>query len=652
MQRNDDTGGEGQQPGTADDIAVRDAALMRPAIDALPQPFAYLDLDERHRLINRAYALWFGIDRQAAAGRRFRDVLGDTNHGVVRAHIAAALAGQTISAEHALTLKSGQLRYVSATYSPHREMGRILGAIVTFNDISAQKAAEEAWKATQEQLRSVLATAPDAVITIDQEGEIRSFSPTAERLFGYSSAEVIGQNVKILMPAPYREEHDGHLAQYRVTGQKHIIGVGRQVMAQRKDGQTFPMFLSVDEMLIDGRHMFTGVIHDLTEELSREEELRQAQKMEAIGQLTGGAAHDFNNILTIIMGNLEMLEAKLPDSEPARELLEQALEAADLGAQLTSRMLAFARRQPLEPTAVDINKLVLDVVDLLRRTLGAPVTVETILSTELKMAHADPTQLQNALLNIAINARDAMPDGGHLTIETEMAELDSDYARSRPDAQAGHYILLSVSDNGTGMSPETQMRAIEPFFTTKDVGSGSGLGLSMVYGFTKQSGGHLRIYSEVGIGTTISLYLPLAEEKLRPDDAAAARPEEYAGRGEMVLVVEDDERVRAVTVLRLKDLGYDVLEAEDGLAAMEILRQSHSIDLLFTDVVMPGGLLGEELVDLARTLRPGIKVLLTSGYTESAGTQSGVLAGGAPWLRKPYRKEELARKIRDVLDAR
>ena len=372
--------------------------------------------------------------------------------------------------------------------------------------------------------------------------------------------------------------------------------------------------------------------------------------MEAVGQLTGGVAHDFNNLLTVILGNLEMLEPRLAGDSQSGILLQEAMEAAELGAQLTERMLAFARRQPLEPTIIDLNALVRDMTDMLQRSLGASVEISTVLAKNLYRTKADPTQLQNALLNLCINARDAMPNGGKLSIETANTGIDEDYAKSRVEVTPGDYVMLSVSDNGTGMSQETLSRVLEPFFTTKEVGAGSGLGLSTIYGFSRQSGGHLRLYSELGVGTTVSLYLPRIDDEIAPD----ARPDEASGEpdtnSETILVVEDDYRVRRTTVARVRELGYNVLEAANGQTALELLRDNPAVDLLFTDVVMPGGMMGSALAEEALQMNPGLKVLFTSGYTEHAGVQAGAIKEGGDLLKKPYRRPELAAKLREILD--
>ena len=392
------------------------------------------------------------------------------------------------------------------------------------------------------------------------------------------------------------------------------------------------------------------ICRDVTEHRAAEEKLRQSQKIESLGQLTGGIAHDFNNLLTVILGNGEMLERDQTISPRGKQLAQTVMTAAERGADLTKRLLAFARRQPLEPQVIDVNKLIHGIEGLLRRTLNEDIDVEIAGAGGLWRSEIDPGQLEAALVNLAVNARDAMPDGGRLTIETANAILDDAYAEANNEVAAGQYIMISVTDTGTGMSKETLDRAFEPFFKTKGAAKGSGLGLSMVFGFVKQSGGHAKIYSELGEGTSVKLYLP----RSYATGEAAYRPGEKgpeASGTEHILVVEDDELVRQNVLHQLADLGYRVTGAENGKAAIEILKSSDDIDLLFTDVVMPGGMNGRQLAEAAAKLRPSLRILFTSGYTENAIVHQGRLDRGVHLLSKPYRREELAAKLRKVLDA-
>jgi PAS domain S-box-containing protein len=381
-----------------------------------------------------------------------------------------------------------------------------------------------------------------------------------------------------------------------------------------------------------------------------EEALRQAQKMETVGQLSGGIAHDFNNLLQIIHGNLSILEQSLPDDQVKwQRSVGNALKGAERAAALTQRLLAFSRRQPLDARPIDVNRLIADMSELLHRTIGETVTVRTILKPGLRLASVDRNQLENAILNLAINARDAMPNGGQLIVETSDVEIDEAYVRKNPEATPGRYIRVRVKDSGHGMDPRTLARAVEPFFTTKEVGKGTGLGLSMVYGFVKQSGGHISLHSEVDSGTTADIYLPRAAESALQSDAGLQPNKVPRGRGETILVCEDDEDVRRFTVETLADLGYTVIESQEATSAIAALIKASRIDLLFTDVVLPGGRTGADLARDARKIQPDLKVLFTTGYARSAlDDSSGERT--LELITKPFGVGDLARRLRKLLD--
>ena len=393
-------------------------------------------------------------------------------------------------------------------------------------------------------------------------------------------------------------------------------------------------------------------IAERTEQLRvNEEALRQSQKMEVVGQLTGGVAHDFNNLLQIIMGNLDTARRGLPEGSPrVSRALESAANGARRAASLTQRLLAFSRRQPLNPKPIDVNALVSGMSDLLHRTLGEVTDVLTVQGAGVWRIEADATELESAILNLALNARDAMPQGGRLTIETANADIDRAYAVLHAEVLPGQYVVISVSDTGTGMSEDAISRAFEPFFTTKPVGEGTGLGLSQVYGFVKQSGGHVKIYSELGQGTCVKIYLPRLHVSARieaPDEPPSA-PE--AAAEETILVVEDDDDVRAYSVEILRELGYRVIEAHDGPSALRLLERQFRVDLLFTDVVLPGGMTGAQVAAQARGAKPDLKVLFTTGYARNAIVHHGRLDQGVQLITKPFSMSDLAIRVRDVLD--
>jgi signal transduction histidine kinase/CheY-like chemotaxis protein len=394
-------------------------------------------------------------------------------------------------------------------------------------------------------------------------------------------------------------------------------------------------------------------VADRTAQLQEKEQaLRQSQKMEAVGQLTGGIAHDFNNLLQVILGNLESLQRHLPgDSGRLQRAANQAVNGARRAAALTQRLLAFSRRQPLDPKPIDVNSLVQGSSDLMHRTLGETIAIETVLGAGLWRVEVDPNELEAALLNLAVNARDAMPEGGKLTIETVNTHIDQAYAASHTEVLTGQYVAICISDTGVGMTVATVNQAFEPFFTTKPVGKGTGLGLSQVYGFVKQSGGHVKIYSEVGQGTTVKLYLPrLLTEPVAIESLESTLPAEGSTE-ETILVVEDDDDVRANSVESLREIGYRVIEAHDGPSALRLLERQMRVDLLFSDVVLPGGLTGAQVSAQARAMRPDLKVLFTTGYARNAIIHHGRLDKGVHLITKPFTLNDLAAKVRDVLDA-
>jgi signal transduction histidine kinase/CheY-like chemotaxis protein len=396
------------------------------------------------------------------------------------------------------------------------------------------------------------------------------------------------------------------------------------------------------------RHFFVG--RDLTEKLAAEAEFHQAQKMEAVGQLTGGIAHDFNNILTVITGTIGILAEAVADHPHLVSIAKLIDEAAERGASLTKHLLAFARKQPLQPREVDVNALVLETAKLLHPTLGEHIGIAPVLAENAWTALVDPNQLTTAILNLSLNARDAMPAGGKLTLETDNVYLDEAYASAHSEVAAGNYVMIAVSDTGSGIPAANLEKVFDPFFTTKDVGKGTGLGLSMVFGFVKQSNGHIKIYSEEGHGTTVKIYLPRATGLDQTATEVLVSPA-IAGGHEVVLVVEDDTLVRRYVVTQIRSLGYTTLEAGNAAEALDLIGNAAAIDLLFTDVIMPGAMNGRQLVDEALKRRPSLKTLFTSGYTENAIVHHGRLDTGVLLLAKPYRRSDLARMIRLALDS-
>jgi PAS domain S-box-containing protein len=480
----------------------------------------------------------------------------------------------------------------------------------------------------------------------DTGGAIRLVNPSFTRVFGYGEPEVLGESVAVLLESPGTWQ--GIVNARTAAGQNGAKPTAASL--RRKSGEVFPAE-TVAGAVTGSSGSELGclmLIHDVAVERRQEALLLKAQRLEAVGQLTGGVAHDFNNLLTVILGNIELLEPKLGD-DLSRSLATEAREAAEMGARLTDRLLTFARRQRLETQSLNLNEFVLGLIELLRRTIGAPIDLSTALAPDLWPTVADPGQVESAVLNLVLNARDAMPGGGRLVIETFNATLDAADAASAPDMAAGNYVVLSVGDTGHGMPPEVRARAFEPFFTTKGGGKGSGLGLATIYGFARQSGGNVTIYSEPGKGTTVSLYLPRAGGRGAGDGAPAVQAAVDAGHGETVLVVEDDDRVRRLTAARLKELGYRVLEAAHGAAALDLLRKTPGVEIVFSDLVMPGGMSGFDLARQVRERYPNMRLLLTSGYSAELMSQADIAQLDLQVLRKPYRQADLARAFRAAL---
>lgn len=525
-------------------------------------------------------------------------------------------------------------------------------ALVVARDTTESKRAREALKASEAAARSVLDSALDAYIRMNEQGRITAWNTMAEKTFGWTRSEAIDQPLAdLIIPPDQQKAHLTGLKRYLESGEGPILNRRTEVQALHRSGKTLPVEITVLPIEKDSGRDFSAFVRDLTGIKRAEAQFLQAQKMEAVGLLTGGVAHDFNNLLTVIIGNLEHALASGSTGSRHDEIIADALSAAEKGSALTHRLLAFSRQQPLQPVHTDLNAIVTGMIVMLRRTLGEDIEIEVKLDKQLWPELADTSQVENALLNLAINAREAMPAGGKLTIETLNTSLDESYTARNADVRPGDYVMLAITDTGAGMPPEIIERVFQPFFTTKVDGMGSGLGLSMIYGFARQSGGHVTIYSEVGHGTTVRLYLPRAPSSAEPPAPASdveRAPEGSAGN-EAILVVEDDASVRKLVVANLGQLGYRVLEAADGAAALKLLRGDANIDLLFTDVILPGGMNGRELADESRRLRPGLRVLFTSGYTQNSIVHQGKLDEGVHLLSKPYRREELSGKVREVL---
>ena len=549
-----------------------------------------------------------------------------------------AADGVPFDLELEMTTYGGRRLQVRAAGEAERDpSGRIRRLVGAFQDISEQKRLEAQRQQLADRLESTLANMSDAFLLVDREWRVVYVNRSAEQLVEQRREHLLGRVLWDEFPALDDTIAGEHYRHAMETGESVHFELYYEPLENWFEVNAYP---SEEGLAI----YFTTT----TEQRKLREQLQQVQRLESVGQLTGGIAHDFNNLLTVILGNAELLAESLADSEELAPIAGHIEAAATRGAELTRRLLAFARRQPLEPEPVDVNTAIRELEPLLRRALGEHVEIEVTRGAGLWPAMIDAGQFESALMNLAINARDAMPDGGRLTIETANVRIDDDYQGMHPDAKTGQYVLVAVSDTGTGIGEEDLGKVFEPFFTTKEKGRGTGLGLSMVYGFIKQSEGHVGIYSEVGEGTTVKLYLPRAHAGASTQKMSESLSNR--GRGEAVLVVEDDPAVRAFAVAALEKLGYRVQTASSGAEALAVLEGGASFDLLFTDVVMPGGMSGRELAGAATELRPGLKVLYTSGYTENSVVHHGRLDPDVQLLSKPYRRDELARRVRRVLD--
>lgn len=510
---------------------------------------------------------------------------------------------------------------------------------------------ERALRESEQQLRAIFDNNAEALIVSVEDGTIIELNRTAEKMFGYEHNELIGQNISVLMDEPDLISRDDNHHGYLNSSQMKITGTGQEVTAVRKGGKTFPALLGAGEFEYDGRRAFVGNISDLSEKKSLEVQLRRSQKMEAIGELTGGIAHDFNNLLGIITGNIDLARGAVTDNGLIMERLNRAQRAAERGAKLTHRLLSFSEQSVEASSPININRVIEEIQYLMGKSLTSRITLEKHLSEDLWLAEVDPNALEDVLINLAINARDAMPDGGKLIIETSNRILDQENIQHQINDPPGpEFVEISVTDTGSGIPDNIRERIFDPFFTTKKKGKGTGLGLSMAYGFAKRSNGHIAVYSEEGLGSTFKLYLPRSECQV-PEQETSKKIEHTLPNGsETVLIVDDEESFLDISSHVLTDLGYKTLCASNGDEALAILKGNSEIDLLFTDMVMPGSLNGLTLAHAARQLYPELRVLLTSGFAGKITEKNENDDLVRSMLRKPYHASDLAIRVRETLD--
>ena len=643
--------GEGRRAspatGVAEDITERtraEATIQRllTAVEQSPAAVVITDVTGNIEYVNRKFSDITGYAPDEALGRNPRFLQsGLTPLERYRELWATILSGVVWRGEVQNRRKTGEVYWNRATIAPVKDAaGTVTHFVALQEDVTEQKRAAEALRESEARYRAIADATFDGIL-LSRDGVILDANRGIAEIFGYDVTEIVGQTLD-RFAAPESREQVQRLFGATVEGVFEIVGL-------RTDGSKVRLECIVRNTTHEGQPARLTALRDVSQRQLLEAQLRQAQKMEAVGRLAGGVAHDFNNLLTVITSYSQLLMEDMGTADPRRADLEEIQKAAGGAATLTRQLLAFSRQQVLEPKVIDLDEVVAGAGKMLKRLIGDDIELVTVLAPDLGMVKADPGQVEQVIMNLAVNARDAMPDGGQLTIETTNVELGQEYAQEHLPVPPGSYVLFSVSDTGTGMDEATKARLFEPFFTTKEQGKGTGLGLATVYGIVKQSGGFIWVYSELGQGTTLKVYLPRVDEAVTGQTAPAS-PQSLHGT-ETILIAEDAAPVRSVAREVLRRHGYRVLAAADGPSALE-LAAAHPgpIDLLITDVIMPE-MSGRHLADRLKDLRTTLRVLFVSGYTDDAIVRHGILEPGIAFLQKPFTPESLARKVREVLDA-
>jgi PAS domain S-box-containing protein len=630
--------------------------LYEALVDAAPDALIVVDERGTIRIANRQAGTLFGYDVVDLVGRSVDLLVPDAIRTVHPAHRRRYMA-QPKTRPMGAQLKLSARRKDGTTFpvdislsSIETAEGLLVSAAV--RDISERVALEAKFE-------GLLDAAPDAIIAVDEQGLIRLVNRQAESLFGYDRSELIGSTLERLVPERVRLRHPGHREAYVHDPRTRPMGEGLNLAAVRKDGTEFPVDIALSSIRTSEGLLVSAAVRDMTARIEAERErqiiteelhearLRQAQRLETVGHLAGGIAHDFNNLLAVILNYADFLAEQLPEGQ-MRQDVDEIQRAASRAAELTRQLLIFARREVVKPELLELNAVVSGVEKVLRRTIGENVEFVTVLAPLLPSVRADPGQLEQVFLNLAVNARDAMPAGGRLVVETSDVTLDADYADEHPGVTPGRYVRLSVSDTGSGMSPEVVGRAFEPFFTTKPSGQGTGLGLATVYGIVTQAGGNVRIYSEPGHGTLVSIHIPAVDQPAIERSTQDLEPP-VKGNGETVLIVEDEPAVLLAAIRILGTNGYVALSQPAPAEAIAMLADGQRrIDVLLTDVVMPG-LSGIELARRARELRPGLRVVYMSGYSHEVIGHQGAIYADSALVQKPFTRKELLRTLRDAL---
>jgi two-component system cell cycle sensor histidine kinase/response regulator CckA len=570
-----------------------------------------------------------------------------------------AVAGQNLLVRNrsrpAPALELKLLRLDGASVDAEVAVDAIVGQgrksyLVVARDIAARKVAEAAQRESQARKSAMLESALDAIVTIDQEGRIFEWNPAAEKIFGYRRATVLGKELaQLIIPPSLREQHRQGLGRYLATGATSVLGKRTEMTALRADGKEFPVELSIARIAHDGPPIFTGFIRDITDRKHIEEQLRQIQKMDSIGRLAGGVAHDFNNLLAVMQGYLYIVLEREDLGEATRGDLNQILGAAERASNLTRQLLLFSRKQPAQLQPLYLNEAIDNLAKFLRRIIGEDIKLQIHSQSQLPQVEADLGMVEQVVMNLAVNARDAMPDGGFLTINTEGVTVESERALRNPEARMGKFVCLTVQDTGCGIPPEILTRIFEPFFTTKSVGKGTGLGLATVFGIVSQHRGWIEVESRTGAGTTIKVFLPASARAAAGTEKEQRRITLRRGSG-TILLVEDEIALRGLTRILLEEYGYRALEAGSGVEALSIWKnQRGKIDLLFTDMILPDGITGRELAKQLKARKPELKVIYTSGYALDLDRTGVILREGLNFLQKPSKAERIIQAVQDML---
>jgi len=650
--------------GTICDISVRKdsekhlaqmEARYRGLLEAAPDAMVVVDEEGSIVLLNVQAEKQFGYSRDELVGQKVKSIIPE---GFAERLIAdgtrtaaEALAQQIGTGIELLgRRKNGDEFPIEIMLSPLENTEGIL-VTAAIRNITLRKAAEQHLAQTEARYRGLLEAAPDGMVVVNLTGQIVLLNAQAEKQFGYHRDELLGQNVKNIIPEGFAERLISDALRTTAEAQAQQIDTGIELHGRRKEGTRFPIEIMLSPLETAEGVLITAAIRDISERKQLERQLHQSQKMEAVGQLTGGIAHDFNNLLTVILGNLGLLELLVSGNDVAVRRVKTAQKAAARGADITRRLLVFSSNEELNPTFVLLGDSVQNTIEMASRALGSDINITTQLDKSVPPLFVDSAALESALLNLVVNARDAMPMGGSIFISSQLKDLqDTHPAVQAGDLKEGIYVCVNVTDTGQGMSRETLERACEPFFTTKPHDKGTGLGLAMVYGFAKKSGGIVQIYSELGLGTTVSFYLPIVAESARSAQADAPKSSHSSLAG-TVLVVDDELDILEVAATYLTGMGLTVIQARDGAEALTLIAEHPEIDLMVTDIVMAGGMNGEDLVRKTRALRPGLKVIYSSGFPAEVLAKRTMHLVEGPLLRKPYQWADFVAIVHRVMES-